>query len=162
MHVYVRTYVYMCTPLLLYSSLGAPGDVEGWSEQTQHKVFSHKVFDRFACDIMRTKLHNIDSWLDILPSQAFIIILFRCSFQVHSTNKCLICVDIEAYCMCYWAIKSSLHIVVLSHITPTGTAWGSTREYCYQNHSTVWGGITHFKWHACHWLDKCGSGKLPP
>ena len=64
---------------------------------------------------------NIDGWMDILLNQAFIIIQFRYSLQVHSTYECLICVDIEAYCMCLWEIKLSLHIAVLSHITPTGT-----------------------------------------
>ena len=157
MHVCVHTYT-----CILPCSLGAPGRHEGWREQTQHKVFYHKVFDLFACYIVRTILRNIDSWLDILPSQAFIIMRFRCSFQVHSTYECLICVDIEAYCMCFWAIKLPLHIAVLSQTTPTGTAWGRTREYWYQKHSTVCGGRTHFKWHACYWLGKGGYRKLLP
>ena len=130
MHVYIHTctFTYICIhaySLAPVTPLELQGDIEGWSKQTQHKVFSHKVFDLFTCN--SEKQINIDGWLDILPSQAFIIILFRCSFQVHSTYKCLICVDNEAHCMCFWVITLSLHIAVLR--TSHYTYWHSLREH---------------------------------
>ncbi len=124
MHDYLHKYTCIL-PCSCIAPLELQGDIEGWSKQTQHKVFSHKVFDLFTCN--NEKQINIDSWLDILPSQAFIIILFRCSFQVHSTYECLICVDIEAYCMCFWAITLSLHIAVYSKSHYTN--WHSLREH---------------------------------
>ena len=51
--------------------------------------------------------------------------------------------------------KSNYHFILqyaISHTTPTGRAWGSTREYWYQKHTTVCGGRTHFKcMHSIDW-----------
>ena len=75
-------------------------------------------------------------------------------FQVHSTYKCLICVDIEAYCMCFWAITLPLHIAVLRHTTHTQPEGAPGSTGIRNTAHVVWDGRTHFKWHACHWLDK--------
>ena len=41
-HTYMHISIHTYTCIL-------QGDIEGWSKQTQHKVFSHKVFDLFTC-----------------------------------------------------------------------------------------------------------------
>ena len=52
-------------------ALGAPlelqRDIEGWSEQTQHKVFSHKFFDLFTSNSENQII--IDSWMDFFPAK---------------------------------------------------------------------------------------------
>ena len=164
-HVYIHTctimYIHTCVIPCSRSSLGALGRHWRLERANTTQSILSQIFDLFTCN---SENHiNIDSWLDILPSQAFIIMLFQCSFQVHSTYECLICVDIEAYCMCFWAIKSSLHITVYVTLHQLAQPEGALESiYCYQKHSTVCGGRTHFKWHACHRLGKGGSRKLPP
>ena len=57
-YMYVYMYAYSFIPV---APLELQGDLEGWSEQTQHKVFSHKFFDLFTCN--SENQINIYRWL---------------------------------------------------------------------------------------------------